>query len=97
MLRWYLPEIKCQSNSGQRNKMKIKTVGLKIEMINSELRKKQKQQKGFTAVKNHKVGIAIKSMKESEKRIISQLKLGNEIFSQYYCSIKIFHSPFIRI
>jgi hypothetical protein len=66
-------------------------------MINSELRKKQKKQKGLATEKNQKVGTLIKSMKESAKRIISQLKLGNEIFSQYYCSIKIFHSPFIRI
>jgi hypothetical protein len=77
--------------------MKIKTVGLSIVMINSELRKEQKKQKGFTTKKNQKIGILTKSMKESAKRIITQLKLGNEIFSQYYCSIKIFYSPFIRI
>ena len=75
----------------------MKTVGLNIDMINSELRKKQKKQKGFTIEKYQKVGTVIKSMKESGKRIITQLKLGNEIFSQYYCSIKIFHPPFIRI
>jgi hypothetical protein len=97
MLRWYFPEIKCQSNSGQRNKKKTKTVVLNIDMINSGLRKKQKKQKGFTTEKNQQVGILIKSMKESAKRKITQLKLGNEIFSQYYCSIKLFHSPFIRI
>ena len=77
--------------------MKIKTVGLNIIMIKSELAKKQKKQKGFTTEKNLKVGILIKSMKESGKRIITQLKLGNKIFSQYYYSIKLFHSPFIRI
>ncbi|HSN47421.1 MAG TPA: hypothetical protein VLR29_01540 [Flavobacterium sp.] len=60
----------------------MKTVGLNIIMINSELRKKQKKQKGFTIEKYQKVGIAIKSMKESGKRIITQLKFGIEIFSQ---------------
>jgi hypothetical protein len=49
MLRWYFPEIMCQSNSGQRNKKKIKSKELGIDMINSELTEKQKKQKGFTA------------------------------------------------